>query len=189
MTIIDNLNKLLTITNESDDSIDSLLVRLGQGEHHLIDQLYNLTQSALYGFILSIVRNPNTTQDVMQETYLAIIEHSHQYHTQGKPMAWIFTIARNQSYQTIQKNQVGLEVEDWMVISEPSLTKEESLTLQNVMTTLSEQERQIIMLHTISGYKHHEIAKALQLPLSTVLSKYHRAMHKLKKQLSEDFNP
>ena len=46
---------------------------------------------------------------------------------------------------------------------------------------LNQQERQIVVLHAVSGFRHREIAQLLQLPLPTVLSKYHRALKKLKK--------
>ena len=48
------------------------------------------------------------------------------------------------------------------------------------MRNLSEEERQIVMLHAVAGFKHREIAATLDLPLATVLSKYNRALKKLK---------
>ena len=51
---------------------------------------------------------------------------------------------------------------------------------------ITDEERNIIMLHIIGGLKFHEISKMLELPLSTVLSKYHRTIKKLKKILKED---
>src|SRR5690554_872194 len=54
------------------------------------------------------------------------------------------------------------------------------------MDKLTDEERQIIMLHTVSGYKHREVAGFLKIPLSTALSKYHRAIKKLRILLSEE---
>ena len=39
---------------------------------------------------------------------------------------------------------------------------------------------QVVVLHAVTGWKHREIAQLLELPLSTVLSKYRRALQKLK---------
>ena len=41
------------------------------------------------------------------------------------------------------------------------------------------QERCIVTLHDISGFKHKEIAELIELPTATVISKYNRAMKKL----------
>ena len=48
------------------------------------------------------------------------------------------------------------------------------------MTRLSDEERQIVVLHAVAGFKHREIADIVELPLPTVLSKYHRALKKLR---------
>lgn len=65
------------------------------------------------------------------------------------------------------------QVSDW----------EDRLVLEAAFGVLSDTERQIVMLHAVSGIKHREIALILELPLSTVLSKYARALSKLKKHL------
>ena len=53
------------------------------------------------------------------------------------------------------------------------------------MAQLSEEERQIVVLHAVSGLKHREIADILEKPLSTVLNKYRRALKKLQALLGE----
>ena len=60
---------------------------------------------------------------------------------------------------------------------------EDRLTLLALLQNLSDEERQIVVLHAVSGFKHREIAALLQRPLPTVLSKYHRAMKKLRTML------
>ena len=65
------------------------------------------------------------------------------------------------------------------------VSQEDRLMLQMVLQVLSEEELQIVMLHAVAGCKHREIAQLLELPLPTVLSKYHRALKKLRKQWEE----
>ena len=57
------------------------------------------------------------------------------------------------------------------------------MILRETLGTLEGEERQIILLHALSGLKHREIASLMTLPLSTVLSKYSRGLKKLKKRL------
>ena len=52
------------------------------------------------------------------------------------------------------------------------------------LKALGDEERQIVLLHAVSGMKHRELSELLELPLSTVLSKYARALAKLKKALT-----
>ena len=65
----------------------------------------------------------------------------------------------------------------------PAVTAEDRAVLQAALGALDDQERQAVLLHAVSGLKHREIAEILELPLPTVLSKYHRALKKLRKQL------
>ena len=48
------------------------------------------------------------------------------------------------------------------------------------MQNLSDQERQIVVLHALAGFKHRETASLLKMPLPTVISKYNRAVKKLR---------
>ena len=63
------------------------------------------------------------------------------------------------------------------------MTAEDREVLSAALGVLGEQERQIVLLHAVSGLKHREIAQLMELPLATVLSKYHRGLKKLKKKL------
>lgn len=44
----------------------------------------------------------------------------------------------------------------------------------------------MVLLHAVSGMKHREIAQLLRLPLATVLSKYHRALKKMRGYMEGD---
>lgn len=62
---------------------------------------------------------------------------------------------------------------------------EDRMMIKGVLNLLSEEERNIVLLYAVSGMKHKEIADSLGLKLSTVLSKYRRALKKLKEYLEE----
>ena len=57
--------------------------------------------------------------------------------------------------------------------------------LRQTLKILNEDEMEVISLHIVSGLKHREIAKLLGKPLSTVLSKYNRAVKKLQIEIKE----
>ena len=63
------------------------------------------------------------------------------------------------------------------------MTTEDQTVLEAALNTLTVEERQVVLLHAVSGLKHREIAKLLEMPLPTVLSKYRRSLSKLKKKL------
>jgi len=154
-----------------------------------IAEIYRMTSSAVYGFALSILKNTHDSEDVLHDCYIHLYSSASSYHSSGKPMAWILTITRNLCMTKLRekKRRNEADIEDWSEYIEESgtLTTEERFVIRECMSTLSDDERQIVLLHALSGFKHREIAAMLSLPLPTVLSKYSRAIKKLKKRLSE----
>ena len=101
-------------------------------------------------------------------------------------MAWIFTIETNIINRYYQLKNRYEFVDDEVVldvISDNSETVEEKVIkneyLNKLLNELNEFEREVIFLHLVSDLKFKEIAEQLNKPLSTILSKYNRAIKKL----------
>lgn len=155
--------------------------------------LYQNTDRTVYSFILSIMKNPQDAEEVMQETYMKIWTSASSYQSQGKPLAWIFTIARNLCYMKFrdQKHRadMGLEEltgEETGELCLPLENLADAMALRAALELLKEDERQIVLLHASAGLKHREIAASLGMSLATVLSKYNRSIKKLKQNLREE---
>lgn len=168
---------------------EAIFTRIAENDMVAFEEFYRLTERTVYAFVLSTIKNHDDALDVVQDTYLKIRAAAHLYQPMGKPMAWVFTIARNLSISKLrfkQKND-SIEITDmdndlnFSYVSDP----EDQLVLQTALKILSDEETEIILLHAISGFTHREIAKSLDMNLSTVLSKYHRGLKKLKKYLIE----
>jgi len=105
-------------------------------------------------------------------------------------MAWVFTIARNFALMKFREKASGdvpLEQERAVVADESGVERAlDRMVLRAALRILHDDECQIIMLYDVAGLKHREIAAFLQMPLPTVLSKYRRALSKLRKHVKED---
>lgn len=179
--------------NESRRELDGLLLRVGQGDRDAFARLYALTRGAVYALALSLLRDCQEAQDVSQDTFVKVWESAPGYQSQGSPMAWLLTIARNLARSRLRQGgrQVKLDEEEWNALpaSLPAVTSEDRVVLQEALAGLGAEERQIVLLHAVSGLKHREIALLLELPLSTVLSKYHRGLKKLKIMMRGEEHP
>jgi RNA polymerase sigma-70 factor (ECF subfamily) len=101
-------------------------------------------------------------------------------------MAWILTIVRNLCYNKIRAGKVCEDLEQYEDLASESDDSEAVLDraiLESAMSILDEEERQVVILHALTGYKHREIAEILDLPTGTVLSKYNRAIKKMRKEI------
>ncbi|SCY25445.1 RNA polymerase sigma-70 factor, ECF subfamily [Lachnospiraceae bacterium XPB1003] len=170
---------------ERNKILDKDLRKLARGKSQALDEVYELTKGAVYGFILSILKNEEDSEDVMQDTYLKVCLNADQYRTQGKPMAWIMTIARNLALMKLrsQKRYADIPDYEWDAIADDNAEfgSEDRMVLKAALTNLNSEESQIVLLHAVSGLKHREIAEMLDMPLATVLSKYNRSIKKLQK--------
>ena len=168
--------------------IEQSIINIAKGRKESIAELYNLTKTSIYSFALSILKNASDAEDVLQEVYIKVYENAKQYTRQGKSLAWMITITKNLSYMKIRKRKDEIDIcEIAQVLPDNSkFDSEDKILLDTVLNYLSEEERKIITLHIVSGLKHREISKILDIPLSTTLSKYNRAMKKLKNKLKEE---
>ncbi len=168
---------------------ETLFEKIGKGDVKAFEELYRLTDKAIYAYILSILKDPFASEDVMQETYIKIRSAAHLYIPQKKPLAWMFTIAKNLCLMKLRENKRKSDSDYFDLENNVEFSyvtdAEDKIVLKSALTILSEEERNIILLYAVSGLKHTEIAKSLGIPISTELSKYHRGLKKLKKHLKE----
>lgn len=174
-------------TSEEGDGrreLDALLLRVGRGDREAFAGLYSLTRGAVYALALSLLGDAQEAQDAAQDTFIKVWESAPGYRSQGSPMAWLLTVARNLARSRLRQSgrQVLLDEEEWNSLPArlPDVSHEDRVVLQEALARLGGEERQVVLLHAVSGLKHREIADLLELPLSTVLSKYHRGLKKLK---------
>ena len=189
MMLVENHFKPLRPVMDPHD-LEELLRQIALGSQQAFEELYRATDSAIYGYALSLMRNHHEAQDIMMDTYLKIRCAAHLYMPMGKPMAWILTITKNIARTKLRSAGRQIPLDD-LEETTPSFDRdsEEAVALEQAMKVLGEQERQIVLLHAVSGLKHREIAEMLGMPLATVLSKYARSLKKLKKALEEDNFP
>lgn len=179
------------VKNESEaDLLENCILRISENDSEALSELYHHTSASIYGFALSILKNSHDAEDVLHDCFINIYTAAAGYTPKGKPMAWILTITRNLCLRKFRDGQKISDVpqEDWekYLSSCENLSHEDRLVLYECMQNLSDEERQIVILHAISGFKHREIAELLSLPLPTVLSKYNRALKKLKNHLRKE---
>ena len=165
-------------------ALENCIARIAGGDKEALAQLYEQTRPAVYGFALSILKNHHDAEDVLHDAYLQIWQAAGSYQGQGKPMAWILTITRNLALSRLrqQSRTEPLTMEDWQdrFADRETVSHEDRMALSALLAALEDTERQIVALHALSGLKHREIAEMMKMPLPTVLSKYHRAMKKLR---------
>lgn len=165
--------------------IEKCITRLALGDLEAMKPLYSEASASVYGFALSILKDSHDAEDILQDVFVKVYSAARSYRPQGKPMAWILTITKRLALMRLRERgkTTGLSVEN--AAGSDTTASDDAFVLRAAVNELGEPDGRIVILHAVSGLKHREIAELLSLPLPTVLSKYNRALKKLKQKLTE----
>lgn len=163
--------------------IDQLILQIPQIDD-AFDELYSQTKTSVFAYIMSIIKNYDDSTDILQEVYVKLYLAARNYQSQRKPLAWIYTIARNECYLHLRRQNLTHEYQDYLYCP-PETDMNTKMILEYLFESLNDQEREVIIMHSLWGLKHYEIADLLGIPIATSLSSYHRGMKKMKKKIGE----
>lgn len=168
---------------------DQLILSVAQGDMKALETLYNAMYREIYGYLLSLLGNEQTAEDLAQDTFLRVYKYAPKFVPAGSGKSWVYKIAGRLALTYFKNNRDGSTALSEYLSGEVN-AEEDVLNAQLVaeaMQKISEEERQIISLHAISGLTLGEIADILNKPLGTIKWKHAEAIKKLRKLLEEHF--
>ena len=145
-------------------------------------ELYEPVYKDMYRLAYCYLGNAQDAEDVVGETVLKAYEKFASLRKKEAFKSWIFTILVNQCMTFLRKKTIKGTSE---LIEEPSFESnmEDKAVAEELLSVLSEEERQIVVLSVFGGYKGEEIAKILHIKHGTVRTKYRRALKKMERYL------
>lgn len=148
-----------------------------------ITALYERHADTVWRVCYSFMRNEHDAQDMMQDTFMKLMNSSMVFKDQDHEKAWLIVTAANLCKDAL-KSRARL-TEDIEAHEELTAPEPENLGLKEAILSLPEEEKEIIYMYYYEGYRTAEIAEMLNKPSSTIRSKLARAREKLKKKLEE----
>lgn len=149
-------------------------------------------RAAVTRYIRSLVRDAGEAEDLAQETFLRAHRQQASLRDPAALESWLYHIATHVSIDRLRQRakivqrQVDTAVEDLPIAdrARPSqLTvlqqTEMSECVQRYVASLSDAHKAVLLLHDVDGLTAQEIAQLLQLPLTTVKMRLHRARRQL----------
>jgi RNA polymerase sigma-70 factor (ECF subfamily) len=160
------------------------MLELKGGNTEALDGIYTLTSKGAYLLCYSILRDGERAKDAVQNTFIRAAQNIKRYESGTNANAWICRIARNICYReyknagrTVSLDAFGDSISDTKGGEEMWV---ENLMLKAAMNGLTAEEREIVTLFALEGYRHREIAEIVEKPAGTVRWLYNRAIKKLK---------
>ena len=143
----------------------------------LIHEWYEAYRVGLYRFALSILRDPQQAEDVLQETFVKLLSGKFSP-VPGKEKAWLFRVARNRCFDILRKREL-----EWELPPAIAAPEGENWEFIELISPLSQDEREIVSLKFIGGFTHKEIAKITGTTVHGAKKRYERAIRKLREEM------
>lgn len=172
---------------------ESRLITLLQSQKPEGLQALMATSQAYVGTIIrNITRSSLSEQDVEEltaDTFFAVWQTTDKLQA-GKVRAYLAAIARNKAKSRLRSLSETIPLEEAILLETADLEQEVEHTLlsealQDTITTLSATDRDILIRYYYYYQRIPEIAEELQLSVSAVKVRLHRARKKLKQLLIE----
>ena len=163
-----------------------------QGDADAFAELYSLVYKELYRTALLNLNNEHDASDVVSDTVLEAYTSLRNLRNEKAFKAWIMRILtakiKSKQKEYIKNREYSRELDEQSAQEE--LVNEinyEGIEVMEGFRQLSEEERLVLSLDVVSGYKSEEIADMTGSNANTVRSKAARAKEKLRKLLSDKF--
>ena len=161
-----------------------------QAYANIIDKYKN----QLYATILRMTKNPQDAQDLVQDAFIKVYRNLDKYDASGSFSGWLYRVAINHCMDEFRKKRystVQVEIDETKVVNREHpevvfLKKEKSRQLERLIATLPEDERLIILLRYVNEISYEEISEVMDVPLSTVRNKLHRAKKKMRETVKRE---
>lgn len=179
------------------EELRGLIVRIAQGDHKALAELYDLTSPTLYSLLLRMLRQPEAAKEALQDCYIRVWQRAETYsQAKGEPISWLIGNARYRALDLLRANKERRShiSEEGVLEGMPSTDSgpldnaesAESLSrLAFCMRGLSAVQRKSVLLAYYEGYSHSELASAMAAPMGTVKAWLRRGLAKLRSCLSE----
>jgi len=135
----------------------------------------------------ALTRNPERTDDLVQDTLERAIVKEHRWQPGTNLRAWLFTLMHNQHVNTVRRNvRDGQTVEITSMSNGLTATTDPTASrqlheLERALAQLSVDQREAILLVGLEGLSYEDAAAILSVPVGTVRSRLSRGVDQLRR--------
>lgn len=155
-------------------SDEALILDYQRGSREAFEELYARYREPLYGFFRRRVPTAPVAEELMQETFLAVIRGTVRYEPRALFRTWLYGIALNllSAERRRQSRQPISPAAAEPLSANPA---DAILEVRQALDALDPSEREILMLREYEQLSYTEISRLLRIPVNTVRSRLFRA--------------
>ncbi len=175
--------------------LDDVLRLVARGDEDAFATFYDLTSSLVYGVILKVVRDPSMAQEVTQEVYVELWRLAPRFDSRkGAARSWTATVAHRRAVDRVRSEQArrdreGVDATKAAVayddVSETVGQAIEHEEVRDMLTTLTDGQREAVTLAYYGGYTYRQVAVLLDVPEGTIKTRIRDGLIKLRDRFGE----
>lgn len=170
-----------------------LMMKVARGDRAAFEELVLKYQKKVINAVYRYVGNPSVAEELAQDVFVRVYRAAETYKPEARFSTWLFTIVRNicLNYRTREgkhDQQMDSETEPLLLTAANNpetemMRKELRQRIQSALQELPETLRLPLVLNHFSQMQYEEIAKVLDISLSAVKVRIHRARLALAEKL------
>ena len=146
----------------SDIRLDSATARgLQNGDRRAQAVAYRLLSPPVMGMAVRILQDEGLAQEVVQDTFVELIEHAGSLHDAASVVGWVRKVAINHCLMRQRspwhKRRVTVEPDEVSDLTQSSQRNDDLCDLESALGRLPGETRLVLWLHDVEGYTHREI--------------------------------
>lgn len=187
--------------NREQRSDSELLKNYTSGQQTAIDTLIDRHRKRVYNYIFMMVKDPATTEDILQETFIKVVStiEKGKYVDNGRFISWVLRIAHNividyfrssKNMKTVTSDDVGYDILATSGISTASIDEEimsdqVADQVRKLVDHLPVEQREVVVLRHFMDLSFKEIAEQTGVSINTALGRMRYALINLRKLIQE----
>jgi RNA polymerase sigma-70 factor (ECF subfamily) len=181
------------LVSDSAQTDKELVEAVRQGNRAAAGRLADRYLRGCRAVALAIIGEIPGAEDVSQDAFIYALERIDDCRDPARFGAWLRQIVRShaKNYQRRAKLRRTEQLLDDTATSRtesPVDAAERSdlrMRLLTALSTLAEEQREVVLLHDLEGWTHDEISERMRVPTGTVRSHLHHARRKLRELLGD----
>ena len=168
----------------------TLMLRVREGDIPVLGELFQRHARPLYGFFVRLTGDRTGADDMVQQVFHRILRYRHTYRDVGSYTGWMYIIARRvladfQRHRALYQPPADEPALDQLPderthAAEAVEAGDQTALLHRALATLPEDVREVIVLARFQELSYEEVARVLDISLSAVKTRIHRAMKDLR---------
>ena len=188
-------------------NLNNLIRLLREQNEFAYEELLNLFSNKVYRLAISLVKNIEDAEDVTQEVFLTVYARIHDLKEDKALSSWIYRITVNASLMRLRKSghseMISFEedlprfdhdgmhakpIRDWSENPEEQASSKEVMDIiKKNIKELPDSYKVVFLLRDMEGLSNNEVSEVLDISLTAVKSRLHRARLFMRERLSKYF--